>query len=129
MLHRRNIAENPHLLLSRRVRMFEYCVVKNVENIKVFEILNAYLSGWGKTDNIFEFRRKKYYQNHTCFFLRQKRNSFFFLSDLWRDEMCYQDSCSTFVSVHKRFVCLCVCVCVCVCVFKILYPSNILIAF
>ncbi|KAJ9588202.1 hypothetical protein L9F63_018423, partial [Diploptera punctata] len=31
---RRNIAENRHFLLSRRVRMFEYCVVTNVENIK-----------------------------------------------------------------------------------------------
>ncbi|KAJ9582086.1 hypothetical protein L9F63_003542, partial [Diploptera punctata] len=37
---KRNIAENRHFL----VRMFEYCAVTNVENIKLFESINVCLS-------------------------------------------------------------------------------------
>ena len=80
MLHRRNIAENRHFLLSRWVRMFEYCVVKNVENIKVLETINVCLSETLRDgEKLISYLNsgKQSYQNHVFLFLIQIKVYFF----------------------------------------------------
>ena len=52
--------------------MFEYCVVKNGENMKVLEIINACLLETLCDRENPKIQGKKYYQDHIFFFLIQK---------------------------------------------------------
>lgn len=90
MLHRRNIRENRHFLLSRWVRIFEYCVVVNVENIKCLKLQMPFSRKpcvMGKNRFHIWIQEKKFYQNHIHFFLRQKK---FFVPPCFRPGLCHR---------------------------------------